>query len=72
METDKTAAFTHRPNSDGTVDSICRNCFATVATDVSDAALARRESAHVCDTYQIARFRPQGGLLPVESTKTAS
>lgn len=53
--------FPHRSNFDGTFDSICIECFATVATDFDESKLAAHESAHVCnpvDIYRISQCRP--------------
>jgi hypothetical protein len=49
------ARFPHRHNSDGSYDSICAECYATVAKVQSEGDLAEHESAHVCqpvDQYQ--------------------
>ena len=40
--------FHYRPNRDGTVDSICAECFLTVATARSFDQLHERETAHSC------------------------
>ena len=49
--------FVHRSNRNGTTDSICRDCFATVATATWEAELERKESMHVCDTWTVERFK---------------
>lgn len=41
--------FTHRKNSDGTIDSICRQCLTTVAIEHLEIMLIHREREHVCD-----------------------
>lgn len=41
--------FAHRFNPDGTVDSICRQCFITVDSKKREADLAPSEHRHVCD-----------------------
>jgi hypothetical protein len=48
--------FVHRSNRNGTTDSICRECFATVATAIWEAELERKESAHVCDARTVEHF----------------
>ena len=53
----------HRQNEDGTHDSICMDCFATIATVGSETDLYRYESIHVCDPVNLyrtnqARMRP--------------
>ena len=41
--------FPHRNNRDGSFDSICTKCFATVASAQTDAALAVYDKKHICD-----------------------
>jgi hypothetical protein len=48
-------SFPHRHNADGSHDSICRTCYATVATVQNQLELARHESAHVCDPLSLYR-----------------
>ncbi len=43
------AQFAHRQNADGTIDSICLQCFHTVATGETNAALTLQETAHRCE-----------------------
>lgn len=43
------SAFTHRQNHDGTTDSICRRCFATIVTAPREEDLDRAEHSHCCD-----------------------
>ena len=53
--------FTHRRNSDGTVDSICRQCLTTVAIEYVEPMLTQREREHICDLAfetQSHRVRP--------------
>ncbi len=40
--------FVHRVNDNGSVDSICLYCFATVASFAKEIGLEERESAHGC------------------------
>lgn len=40
--------YTHRHNADGTVDSICHNCFMTIATVRRESDLEQFERKHVC------------------------
>jgi hypothetical protein len=54
--------FPHRHNSDGSYDSICTRCFATVATAQNESELAFHESAHVCEPVTLYRFSQ--GLSP--------
>ena len=49
MDSQLTHRFPHRHNSDGSHDSICVNCYATVASVDNEGDLAQREQDHVCD-----------------------
>jgi hypothetical protein len=49
--------FVHRPIPDGTTDTICKSCFATVCNSIRETELARAEKSHVCDPSAIARFK---------------
>jgi hypothetical protein len=52
--------FPHRHNNDGSYDSICAACFATVASARVEELLCAHELAHVCDPvnlYRIAQGR---------------
>jgi hypothetical protein len=40
--------FPHRRNRDGSYDSICLNCLATVGTGTQEE-LVKRDEEHVCD-----------------------
>jgi len=52
-----TLQFLHRINEDGTIDSICRECFLTVATALSNSELEREERKHHCDAWLIERYK---------------
>jgi hypothetical protein len=45
-----TGNFAHRPNPDGTFDSICRVCFRTIVHSEKQDSLASSESLHECAT----------------------
>jgi hypothetical protein len=47
--------FPHRCNSDGTFDSICIECFQTIATTAEEGDLAQRESFHFCDGLSLGK-----------------
>ena len=47
--------FHHRHNDDHTWDSICRNCFLTVATVDSEDDLAMHECNHHCGDLRLAK-----------------
>jgi hypothetical protein len=49
--------FAHRINDDDTVDSICRDCFVTVATESSESDLERDERYHSCDPALIKYYK---------------
>jgi len=51
-------AFPHRMNPDGTVDSICPNCFMTIATAANESDLGRLEAFHRCDPKSWRPLRP--------------
>jgi hypothetical protein len=47
---DKLIAFyPHRPNKDGSYDSICLNCLLTVASGKSEAELMKLDDKRVCE-----------------------
>jgi hypothetical protein len=48
--------FLHRVKRDGTFDSICRDCFATVATVLREADLAQAEKDHRCNPWMLHRY----------------
>lgn len=76
--------FVHRLNDDGTIDSICRHCFITIATTVSESVLEREERKHICDCWLLERYektRAQckffrrvkaGGSPPAQSTDAST
>jgi hypothetical protein len=41
--------FPHRTNHNGTIDSICPRCYATVGTSTWESDLEHLEAAHVCE-----------------------
>ena len=59
----KLTNFAHRHNSDGSYDSICTKCYATVASAGKEEALSSSESAHVCDPF--ALYLAEQGSIPV-------
>ena len=48
--------FAHRSNPDGTSDSICFRCIATVASVRDERELLRYEQQHICDAALVERF----------------
>lgn len=49
--------FPHRTNPDGTIDSICPHCFATIGTSTWEADLESIEAAHVCDPARLTYYK---------------
>jgi hypothetical protein len=54
--------YPHRRNSDGTFDSICPECFRTVARVSIEVELAAAEAAHRCDAWRLEELRRDRGL----------
>lgn len=52
--------FAHRKNADGTIDSICCQCFFTVCNSVGEAALEEREHSHLCDPSVLEDLKTLG------------
>jgi len=44
--------YAHRPNYDGTVDSICKLCFLTVARAYREVDLIQLEIRHICQPVE--------------------
>lgn len=53
----KVTWFPHRHNPNGSWDSICSACMATIATVENEAELVRREASHVCSVSRLFQFR---------------
>ena len=51
MDTHAILAYVHLPNRDGSVDSMCNVCFATLASVRDEADLAQYERTHVCNPF---------------------
>jgi hypothetical protein len=49
--------FPLRPNTDGTYDSICPQCFLTVATRKTRGEVVRLEKLHHCGEAELAEVR---------------
>ena len=56
--------FPHRLNYDGSYDSICKTCFMTVASGLSEAALAEGERDHKCPGQPPLLRQPADALHP--------
>jgi hypothetical protein len=51
--------FAHRVNQDGSVDSICRMCFETVATEGNEVHLLAAEEIHNCSGLRAKALHPE-------------
>jgi hypothetical protein len=49
--------YPHRRNKNGSYDSICLRCFATVAHTNTEIELLAHESIHACDQAFLTMFR---------------
>lgn len=49
--------FVHRPNRDGTIDSICSRCVVTVANARYEFELHALEQDHFCDPKLLDHWR---------------
>lgn len=57
MNQSYTLQFIHRLNEDGTIDSICRDCFVTVANALSRSDLEPSEQQHRCEEVLLERYK---------------
>lgn len=48
--------YPHRRNCDGSVDSICPRCIATIASSSRETDLEFSEAAHVCEPWRLDYF----------------
>lgn len=67
-------AYPHRRNPDGSFDSICPECFATIARAQSEVELVWHERNHRCKPEELERFRAmrKAPARAVEIKKTES
>ena len=54
MTSSERLKFAHSFVKDGSVDSICPRCFATVASAACETDLVLKEQQHVCDPFLVA------------------
>lgn len=54
--------FPHKLNVDGTIDSICGECFSTVASAGAEGDLQVAENAHICKGLKFSKV-----LRPMDS-----
>ncbi len=67
--------FAHRTNRDGSIDSICRECFVTVATALWESELDQPEHAHFCDPWVLQQYNkklPGREAAPADQAKHAA
>ena len=50
----KPTLYSHRRNQDGSYDSICPVCSATIARSMAEVELTEYETSHVCDSAFLA------------------
>ncbi len=55
--------YPHRRNRDGSVDSICPRCIATIASSSREADLEFPEAAHTCEPWRLAYFQGAASSL---------
>ena len=48
--------FARRANGDGSLDSVCKACFATIKTSSCEADLDLAERNHACDQEELKRL----------------
>ena len=48
--------FPHRANTDGSFDSICTNCYETIAQRPFEAELSLAEQTHICRPSDLVRL----------------
>ena len=56
--------YPHRRKLDGSFDSICLNCLATIFTSRSETELEEHEKEHVCYKFVSEDRLMTGGRLP--------
>lgn len=64
--------YPHRRNRDGSVDSICPRCIATIATATRVADLKIFEAAHVCEPWRLDYFAAGAPLITWCATRSAT
>jgi uncharacterized protein YbcV (DUF1398 family) len=57
MESISTSQFARRANRNGTFDSFCRECFATIGITQWKADIEKAEQEHVCDPARLAQVK---------------
>jgi hypothetical protein len=52
--------YQHRTNPDGTIDSICPYCYATIGNAHWETDLELMEADHICDPARVALYEDGG------------
>jgi hypothetical protein len=60
--------FPHRRNRNGSYDSICLTCFATVGSARTQEELVEIDRAHVCESSRVAERGLLHALIGVGTT----
>lgn len=63
--------YPHRRNRDGSVDSICPRCIATIASSSRESDLRFPEASHICEPWRLAYFQGAAASLITWSSRTA-
>lgn len=58
--------FVRRVSANGTIHSICTQCFLTVALGTREADLDEGERRHVCDTWLLAHWKELASREPAD------
>ena len=59
--------FPHRRNKDGSFDSICLKCFATVASHKTEEELKEQDKVHVCVSSMLSERANRVSLIRDEN-----
>ena len=60
MFTQRAVFYPHKRNSDGSIDSICLTCFATIASARTEQELLESDKRHICKPSALSqRFNRQ-------------
>ncbi len=60
--------YPHRTNKDGTIDSICPDCYLILATSTWEAELERLEAGHVCKG-RLSAYLEMRSLTPFSASR---
>jgi hypothetical protein len=63
MAAEPNTFYPHRRNRDGTFDSICPQCFRTIANTETEAELLAYDRVHVCEYWGVPRRALNPGTI---------